>query len=135
MQISTERPDLTTNVLRWIARIWSIASIGVMLGFIAFEGQNPTTSQDWIGFLFFPLGIGVGMIVAWRKELAGGFITVGCFIVFYAYCLATTGVFPKGVAWLAFSGPGFLFLLTWYRSRRRPPPREGIVGTSFIDPS
>jgi len=134
MENPTDKRDLPTRRLRWTARLWSIVSIGLILLFITFEGKNPTTFEEWIGFLFFPLGISVGMIAAWRRELIGGCITIGCLMIFYAYRLATTGILPKGLAWLAFAAPGFLFLLTWYRSRRRPPQRERIIGTSFIDP-
>jgi hypothetical protein len=55
----------------------------------------------------------VGMILAWRKEGAGGAVTVGSLILFYAVHYVTSGAVPKGWAWLAFAAPGFLFLLLW----------------------
>ena len=107
-----------TLLIRWIARIWSIASIGLVLLFIAGEGNNPANLMDWLTFLFFPFGICFGMVLAWWREGFGGGITIGSLIAFYLIRFVTTGSFPKGWAWLAFAFPGFLFLLFWYRSRK-----------------
>jgi hypothetical protein len=134
MEDRTRVAPTSTQVIRWIARVWSIASIVLVLLFIVIERDNPASTTEWIGFLFFPAGICAGMIAAWRMELMGGTMTIGSLAIFYAYCLATTGTLPNGLAWLVFSVPGFLFLFAWFRSRRRPPQRERIVGTSFIDP-
>jgi hypothetical protein len=118
MENQTERQRASTQIIRWTARIWSIASIGLVLGFLVGEGINPTTAAERLGFLFFPVGICVGMILAWWKEGLGGSITAGSLLVFYAIHLATSGTLPHGLAWLAFAAPGFLFLLSWYRSRK-----------------
>jgi hypothetical protein len=90
-----------------------------LLGFVVGEGINPTTRAEWLGLLFFPLGISIGMILGWWKEGIGGIITVGSLLVFYVIHVATAGALPKGWAWLAFAVPGFLFLISWYWSRKR----------------
>jgi hypothetical protein len=90
----------------------------LVLLFLIGEGINPTTTTEWLGFLFFPVGICAGLILAWWKEAIGGIITIGSLLAFYAIHLATAGILPKGGAWLAFAAPGFLFLLSWYRSRK-----------------
>lgn len=115
-----EKGQWPTLLIQWIARISSIASIGLVVTFLVGEHFNPVqlTPHEWLGFLFFPCGICVGMIVAWWKESTGGIITVASLLVFYAIHLATSGTFPKGWAWLAFSAPGFLFLLSWQLSRK-----------------
>lgn len=105
------------SVVRWTARLWSLASVALVLGFIVGEGLNPSGRNEWLGFLFFPFGICAGMILAWRREAAGGMVTVGCLGAFYVLRFATAGVFPQGWAWLAFAAPGFLFLLAWFLSR------------------
>lgn len=112
-----------TRVIRWTARGWSIASMGVMLLLALGEGLYPSTPMEWVGLLFFPLGISAGMILAWWKEGLGGGITAGCLIVFYGIFFANSGTLPKGWGWLACAAPGFLFLLCWARSRgtRRQP--------------
>jgi len=98
-----------------------VASIGLILAFIVGEGFSASQikPREWVGLLFFPVGICAGMILAWWREGLGGGITVGSLLVFYVIHRATAGTFPKGWAWLAFAAPGLLFLLCWYRSRRR----------------
>jgi hypothetical protein len=104
--------------LRWTARVWSFASVAVLLAFIVGEGFNPSGLNQWLGVLLFPIGISLGMILAWWKEGLGGSITVGSLLAFYALHLATAGTFPKGWAWLVFAAPGFLFLLSSRISRK-----------------
>jgi hypothetical protein len=104
-------------VLRRTARVWSLASVGLVLAFIVGEG-GPSGPNEWLGFLFFPFGICAGMVLAWWREGLGGIVTVASLVVFYLIHLATAGSLPNGWAWLAFAAPGFLFLLTWFLSRR-----------------
>jgi hypothetical protein len=108
-----------TKGIRLLARVWAVASIVLILGFVIGEGFHPSAVKpaEWLGLFFFPLGICAGMIVAWWKESLGGCITVGSLIVFYLLHLITAGAFPKGIAWLLFAAPGFLFLLSWQRHR------------------
>ncbi len=118
MEPRIEKSARLTRLVRWTARIWSICSILLLLGFVVGEGINPKTSGEGIGLLFFPFGISVGMVLAWRKEGLGGSITVACLAIFYVIHLATVGSFPKGAAWLMFAAPGFLFLFSAFESRR-----------------
>jgi len=88
---------LGVTAIRWIARVWSIASVGfVLLMFVGSglaEGFNPAqfAFRDWVG-LFFPLGVCLGMIVAWRREGLGGGITVGSLLALYAALRIMGGV-------------------------------------------
>lgn len=120
----TDRHPRWGRALRWTARVWSVASITLVLGFIVGEGFNPSGPNEWLGVLFFPIGISVGLILAWWKEGLGGSLTVGSLLAFYVVHLVTVGTFPRGLAWLAFAAPGFLFLLCWHRSRKG---RKGAV--------
>jgi len=97
----------------WLARGWAVLSIGLVLAFLVGEGFHPSRLQarEWLGLIFFPVGICVGMIVAWRHELVGGLITVGSLAVFYVIHSVTAGVFPRGWAFLVFAAPGFIFVL------------------------
>jgi hypothetical protein len=113
----TDRQREVTRTIRWAARVWSIATIGLVLLLLAGEPFNPTPAE-WLGLLFFPVGICAGMIVAWWREGLGGSITVGSLVVFYMIHFATAGTLPRGWAWLVFAAPGFLFLLCWHRSRK-----------------
>ena len=49
------------------------------------------TPQEWVGVLFFPVEIVVGMIVAWRWEGVGAGIAV------------VSGDFPRGPSFLLFT--------------------------------
>jgi len=44
---------------------------------------------QYVGFLFFPVGICVGLIVAWWREGLGGAITVSSLLIFYAIHVTT----------------------------------------------
>jgi hypothetical protein len=112
-------PNLT-NIIRWIARILSVVSIGIILLFMAGEGFDYTQIKlsEWLLFIFFPIGVSIGMVLAWWQEGIGGIITVGSFIMFYAVHFVISGRFPHGLAFLVFTIPGFLFLLCWYRIRK-----------------
>ncbi len=98
-------------VLRWTARGWSVATIILVVAFIVGEGINASMPSEWLGLLFFPLGICAGMVVAWQREGLGGGITVASLVIFYVIHIASTGDLPAGFAWLAFAAPGFLFLI------------------------
>lgn len=91
----------------------------IVLAFIIGEGFKPTqvSAREWLGLLFFPVGICAGMILAWWREGLGGSITAGSLLAFYLIHFATAGTFPKGWAFLVFAAPGFLFLFCWQRSR------------------
>lgn len=115
MQTVRDRPDKVVPVLRRTARLWSLASILLVLAFIVGERSLPSNTDEWLGFLFFPFGICAGMVVAWWKERLGGLITVASFALFYIVQFMTAGAFPRGWAWLVFAAPGFLFLAASYR--------------------
>jgi hypothetical membrane protein len=114
MEGDAERQYTMTKVVRWTARLWSIASIGLILLFIFGEGMKRARPSEWLLFLFFPAGISIGMILAWWKEGLGGGITVGSLLLFYMIHFAVARTLPHGWAFLVFSFPGFLFLLCCY---------------------
>lgn len=117
----TRHPNAIPLTIRWIARIFSILSIGMILLFIFGEGLNVphlSFSASPLLFLCFPLGISVGMIVAWWREGLGGFITVASLALFYLISSIFNGRFPEGLFFLIFSSPGFLFLISWLCRKR-----------------
>ncbi len=116
METSTGKQATLTRLIRWIARLWSTASILIILLLCVGEGIHYTGPMQWLGFLFYPVGISVGMILAWRREGLGASITIGCLIVFYVIHYATAGIFPRGWGWLTLAAPGFLFLLCSVRT-------------------
>jgi hypothetical protein len=95
-----------------------------MLLFAFGEGLNLShfTARDLVLFIFFPLGVCVGMAVAWRWEGLGGGLTVASLAAFYLiHRLASSG-FPRGSALMVMAAPGFLFLLCWLWARRTAKP-------------
>jgi hypothetical protein len=69
------------------------------------------TPVQLIGFLFFPIGLVTGFILGWKWEILGGTISIASLFCFYMiYGLVLNGEFPRGIAFLIFSLPGFLFL-------------------------
>lgn len=122
MNDSTGRPSRLTRTIRWLARGWSIASIGlvalIFLGEILFpHAEASFRLRDVILFILFPIGTLAGMILAWRWELLGGALTVGSMVGFYAALAVMDGRFPRGPYFLLIAAPGFLFLTAWAMTR------------------
>ena len=115
-------PAVLISVLRWTARILSLLAVGLVLLLAIGEGLDLTqfTVRELVLFAFFPLGVCVGMLLAWRWEGWGGSLTVASLTGFYLADYLASGGFPRGVAFIAFAAPGFLFLLCgwWARSAR-----------------
>jgi len=110
--------DGLTLVIRWMARAWSIVSIGFVLLMVMGEvvhphAPAPTGFRDLLGLFFFPFGVCLGMVMAWRWEGLGGGIAVGSLLAFYAALRIMGGRFPRGPYFVLIAAPGFLFLLSW----------------------
>ncbi len=113
-------------VLRWIARIWSLLSIGFVILFAVAAGLdgefNGLTAGEYVGLAMFPIGVGVGLIVAWFREGLGGMIALGCFVIFYLSNLVSYGGLPGGPFFFLVAAPGIPFVLSWLLTRRRLLP-------------
>jgi hypothetical protein len=100
MLLSPSRYSTQVRHRRWIARVWSIASVGLVLlivvGELVTPHAPPATFRDLVGLFLFPFGVCVGMIVAWRWEGLGGGITIGSLVAFYAALRVMDGRFPRG---------------------------------------
>ena len=102
-------------LIEMLARVGSIASITLLLMLFAGEGLHPSqvAPREWVGLFFFPLGVIVGMAIAWWKEGLGAAITLGSLLGLYL----VYGFFMRshlgGWAFIVFASPGFLFLLHW----------------------
>ncbi len=108
------------TVLRWAARLASLASLGMILPFFIGERFSPLqpTARDWALFAFFPFGIYAGMLLAWWREDWGGCVTVACLLAFYAMNFADSGKLPGGPSFAIFASPCALFLLSSLLARR-----------------
>jgi hypothetical protein len=118
-----QKSSLSARIVRWIARAASVLSMGIILLFFVGEADfsQPVSIslQEWIGVLFFPIGILLGMILAWRREGIGAGITIGSLVAFYVYHFAVWIKFPSGPFFVLFASPGFLFGASWLLSQRR----------------
>ncbi len=107
------------NILRWIARICALLSIGFVLIFLFGEGLTVDgvwpTPTEWIGLLFFPFGLAIGLLIAWRNELMGGLIAVGSLVAFYLWNFVVRGELPSGPYLLLLALPALLFLILAWR--------------------
>ena len=115
--MTTDRiePNLTMTGLEWVARVGSLVSIGLLLALFIGEGLHPAQvgPREWVGLFFFPVGVVVGMIVAWWKEGLGAAITVASLLAFYVVYGYLFRSHVGGWAFVTFAAPGFLFLLHW----------------------
>jgi len=111
---------ITAVVVRWVARAWSILSILFVLAFFIGEaGSGPgPTAREWVGLSLFPIGVSVGLIVAWFREGLGGILALGCLIAFYVWNLAHSGHLPRGPFFFLVAAPGLLFLVAGLLARR-----------------
>jgi hypothetical protein len=112
------KPRPSLSVLRWSARVLSILVIGVVLLFAFGEGLNLShfSVRELILFAFFPVGVCLGMALAWRWEGLGGGIIIASLASFYLVHRLTSSAFPRGLAFVAMAAPGFLFFLYWLRT-------------------
>jgi hypothetical protein len=113
------RVSRTMTTLKWIARVGSLLSIGLILLFFIGEGFHPTrvAARDWVGLVFFPAGVVVGLLIAWWKEGVGAGITLASLLAFYGVYGVLMGSHIHGWAFITFTSPGLLFLLFWFLSR------------------
>lgn len=117
-------------VVRWCARLTSLLSIGVLMLFITGEDglTNPANwakvrPAEWVGLLFFPLGVMLGLVLAWWRELVGASVTLLSLAAFYAFCVLQSGRLPGGPWFLIFCSPAFLFFGSWLAHGR---PRDAL---------
>jgi hypothetical protein len=126
----SEREDMQPDiVLRWTARIWSIASTLFILAFLLPGEQfgKPTASEA-VALLLFPVGVLLGFVIAWRREGLGGAITVGSLALFYIWMIALDGRLPSGPYFLLLAAPGFLYVASALL-RRSPDSRSASNAT------
>jgi len=116
--MTTSRIDsgLPLAVIELLARVGSIASITLLIFLFMEEAFHPSeiSPNEWAGLLFFPIGVMIGMIVAWWKEGLGSAVTLLSLLAFYLVYGYLLRNHIGGWVFIAFASPGFLFLLHWF---------------------
>lgn len=115
-----EHENALLFAVRWTARVASIVCLAIIFLFFVGEGIHFGTVRpaEFVGLAFFPLGVMIGLVLAWREELAGGIITVASIVAFYViYGALMNGNLLQGWAFLPFLIPGILFIIYALQSR------------------
>ncbi len=106
----------TTKIIRWTARITSaVTALIIIMFFIGEdyeEGYQPllnlSLKNSLLMVAFFALWL--GLILGWKRELAGGLLTISGLAAFYLIYYLFSASFPHGPFFLIFASPGFLYL-------------------------
>ena len=108
-------------LIRWVARVWGTAIVSLVVLFALMQAATPDapgpTPTEWVGLLFFPVGLCAGLVLAWRWETAGGLLAVGSFLAFYTWMFVTGGRLPSGPYFAIAAVPGVLYLICRLLSR------------------
>ena len=113
------RHRITELGVRWLARLTSLISLGIVAMFLLAEPFNPRNvrGREWVGFICFPIGVMVGLIIAWWKEGLGAAISLASLAAFYLVFGWLMGSNIHGPWFIIFASPAFLFLIAWLLSK------------------
>ena len=115
-----------TTAMRWAARILALIAVGLFVYFIVEFGTKVFPSLAWTSPQGIPLLIALvlalaGVVIAWRWELIGGMIAVGCSAAIIALVCAGSGT-DMFLCALYFTLPlllaGVLYLACCWQTRR-----------------
>ena len=114
--------ESVTLATRWAARAWSGISILFVIISAAGEtlgNQSPGPSgHEWVGLALFPIGVCLGLALAWFREGLGGTLALACLVAFYAWNLFRSGTLPHSPFFLVVGAPSLLFIAASLQSRR-----------------
>ena len=100
------------GVLRWSARVASLVAVTLLLLFAMGEEFSQVSAREWVGLSFFPLGVAVGLAMAWWRGL-GAVVAASSLSAFYlVYGVLLSG--RVGGPWFViFTSPAALFFASW----------------------
>ena len=106
---------LPMALVEFLARVGSVISITLLVLLFQAEVLHPSeiAPREWFGLVFFPIGIIVGLVIAWWKEGLGVSITLGSLLAFYFVYGYLLQYHIGGMAFVVFASPAFLFLFHW----------------------
>ncbi len=115
-----------TTVMRWLARLLAVTSVGLFVLFAVENGPATLASLSWTSLQGMPLLLVLlvalaGVVIAWRWELVGGAMALGSAAAIMALVCAGSG-FELFRCALLFTTPlllaGALYLGCCWRKRR-----------------
>lgn len=110
----------TALAARWIARVWSIFSILFVLAFAVGEagGGSGPTPREWLGLALWPIGVCLGLALAWFWEEMGAALSLLSLLAFYVWNLLNSGHLPRGPFFLLVAMPSlpFMFSGIWFHT-------------------
>jgi hypothetical protein len=115
-----EGVQLHAPPIRRLARITSLICMAflalMVLGEILSPHAPPPTSvRDLVGLALMPGGLIVGLLLAWRRELLGGVVSLLSLIAFYAWLGWQAGSLPRGWIIPLLGLPSLLFIICGLR--------------------
>lgn len=99
---------------RWIARLLSLAVIAII---IAFLGEGTPKPKEWLLIAFFPIGLLVGLVLSWWREIVGALVAIASMAGLYAISFALSGKVPTGPYFELLASPALFFLIAGVLSR------------------
>ena len=115
------KQQLIAYGFRWLARLTSLLSIGIIALFFLAEPFHPSRvrPREWIGLAFFPASVVIGLIIAWWKEGLGSAISLVSLTLFYGIFGWLMRSNINGLAFIVFTSPALLFLVAWLLSKSK----------------
>lgn len=131
--------DRATKRIRWVARLWGtlivaftlLMFIGYAWNWVATGEADPHAVEDYPPIENLPPLFGflsvLGLGIAWRWEGLGSAMAIGFNLVGLPVLLMhwpVTHDFPRYLVapygtWMAIAIPGVLFLICWWRTKKR----------------
>jgi hypothetical protein len=102
-------------LVEFLARVGSVVSITLLVLFFQAEAFHPSeiAPREWFGLVFFPVGVIIGLAIAWWEEGLGVSITIGSLLAFYFVYGYLLRSHVDGWAFVVFASPAFLFFFHW----------------------
>lgn len=106
-------------LFRWVARVCSLLNACLAVAFAVGERGAPPTAQEWVGLAFFPIGVLIGIAIAWFREVPGSVVALASLALFYLWNWVVSRGWPGGPFFALLAAPGVLFLLAALLAPRR----------------
>lgn len=103
----------------WSARAASIVVIALLLLFASGEDFSKASVREWVGLSFFPLGVAVGLAMAWWREALGVVVAASSLSAFYLIDGLLLSGRVVGPWFVIFTSPAALFFASWVWGRVR----------------